>query len=69
MLVGLLVGLPLGVTGVKAQIGGMTGQFTTQLPWTQIGVLILVILMAALLAAAVPVRNATHIQPAQGLTS
>ena len=47
----------------------MTSQFTPQLPWTQIGVLIPVILMAALLAAAIPARNATRIQPAQGLTS
>ena len=68
-LIGLLVGLPLGIAGVKTQIGGMTSQFTTQLPWTQIGVLIPVILMAALLAAAIPARNATRIQPAQGLTS
>ncbi|OXN01242.1 FtsX-like permease family protein [Bifidobacterium vansinderenii] len=66
--VGLLVGLPLGIAGVKAQIGGMTSQFTTQLPWTQIGVLIPVILIAALLAAAIPTHNATRIQPAQGLT-
>ncbi|MBW3092567.1 FtsX-like permease family protein [Bifidobacterium sp. 82T10] len=68
-LVGLLVGLPLGIAGVKAQIGGMTNQFTTQLPWTQIGALIPVILIAALLAAVIPARNATRIQPAQGLTS
>ena len=67
--VGLLVGLPLGIAGVKAQIGGMTSQFTTQLPWTQIGVLIPVILFAAFLAAAIPARNATRIQAAQGLTS
>ncbi|NEG96917.1 FtsX-like permease family protein [Bifidobacterium sp. SMB2] len=67
-IIGLLVGLPLGVAGVKAQIGGMTSQFTTRLPWTQIGILIPVILIAALLAAAIPAHNATRIQPAQGLT-
>ncbi|MBT1171942.1 FtsX-like permease family protein [Bifidobacterium sp. MA2] len=68
-IIGLLVGLPLGVAGVKAQIGGMTSQFTTQLPWTQIGVFVLVVLVAGLLASAVPARNATRIQPTQGLTS
>lgn len=67
--IGLLVGLPLGIAGVKAQIGGMTGQFTVAMPWTQIGVLIPVILAAGLLASIIPARNATRIQPAQGLTS
>lgn len=67
--IGLLVGLPLGLAGVKAQIGGMTGQFTTRLPWDQISVLIPVILIAGLLASTIPARNATRIQAAQGLTS
>ena len=67
--IGLLVGLPLGLAGVKAQIGGMTGQFTTRLPWGQISVLIPVILIAGLLASTIPARNATRIQAAQGLTS
>ena len=67
--IGLLVGLPLGIAGVKAQIGGMTGQFTVAMPWTQISVLIPVILAAGLISSIIPARNAIRIQPAQGLTS
>ncbi|KAB8287706.1 FtsX-like permease family protein [Bifidobacterium avesanii] len=68
-LIGLLIGLPLGIAGVRAQIGGMTGQFTVQLPWVQIGALVSAILIAGLLASAVPSRAAVRIQPARGLTS
>jgi putative ABC transport system permease protein len=68
-LIGLVVGLPLGITGVKAQIGGMTTQFTTAIPWAQVVVLIVTILIAGLVAAVIPARHATHIQPAEGLTS
>nr|WP_240541520.1 hypothetical protein [Bifidobacterium callimiconis] len=57
-----------GVAGIKAQIGGMTGQFTVHLPWLRIGVLMLVIIAAGLLASVIPARNAIRIQPAQGLT-
>lgn len=68
-LVGLAVGMPLGIAGVKAQVGGMTDRFTIAMPWMQIGVLVPVILAAALLASAIPARHATAIAPAEGLTS
>ena len=67
--VGLVVGLPLGVAGVKAQIGGMTRWFEVSLPWTQVVVLAVILIIAGLLASVIPARHATRIQPAQGLTS
>ncbi|NMM94363.1 FtsX-like permease family protein [Bifidobacterium oedipodis] len=67
--VGLVVGLPLGVAGVKAQIGGMTRWFAVSLPWAQVAVLAVVLIVAGLIASVIPARHATRIQPAQGLTS
>lgn len=67
-LAGLLIGVPYGVVGVGAIVGG-TAPLVMSLPWGQLALTLLAALVIGALAPLIPARRAARIAPAQGLSA
>ncbi len=68
VVVGTVLGTVYGLTGVRSLFGEFVS-VTPSLPWTQLGLVALVAVLAGLLASVLPARRAAKVAPAQALAA
>ncbi|MFL1376372.1 MULTISPECIES: FtsX-like permease family protein [unclassified Nocardiopsis] len=67
-LLGAAIGVPYGLVGIKAIVGG-TAPLVVAVPWGQVALVLASALAIGLVATLLPARRATRIAPAQGLAA
>ncbi|GAA1446984.1 ABC transporter permease [Nocardiopsis tropica] len=65
-LLGLVIGIPYGVVGVNAVVGG-TAPLVVAVPWAELALVLAAAVVVGLTATLAPSRRAARIAPAEGL--
>lgn len=65
---GAVVGIGFGWVGYETFVERALGDVPLQVPWLQLGVVVLVAALAGLLASVLPARRAARVPPAAGLS-
>ena len=67
-LLGLVLGVVYGLLGAHATLSAI-GEMSYEIPWLQLGLVLVVSIVAALLASVTPGRRAAKLSPVQGLAT
>jgi putative ABC transport system permease protein len=66
---GLLIGVGFGWVGYETFVERALAEVPLQVPWLQLGAVVLLAALAGLLASVLPARRAARVPPAAGLSA